>query len=487
MIKLFNKISFLIIFLSVQHFVVLHAQEPVIVGSSQEDIAHSIKMYEGKYYIVGTTRKDAQSAQDYYLIRLRSNGTVEKRFRFGFPRHDVGNQVIVDQDGVFIFGSAYDWGFPNVDMHLFKINENGEPDWEKFYGTEYQDLGLNAIRTRDGGFGLIGNSNSQLDGGDFFIVKTDAQGNMQWQKMFGPKYVDYGFSLVENNSGEFVLAGTENGFYLPTQTDFVTHDSDALLIKIDKEGNELWYKKFGGTSHDWAKDIIIAPEDGYFVCGSTQSFGAGSFDVLLMKLDENGNEIWKRTFGGPEFEYGEKLTLGADGNLYIAATSASFSNDHKPDHYIIKTDLDGNTIWTKVLGTDDSDYTSALLATPDSGIVFTGWTKNGSIGKADIVFYKISKDGDTEVISGIEPFDSTTSVVLYPNPAGESFNVDVISPSKDDFTFTMYDLNGHKLIQKTVPPNHKTEVVHGLTNGVYFYRISGKSSTTFVGKVMVQH
>jgi hypothetical protein len=486
--SLASKLAFIfVLVLKTAIFNPVFAQEPIVIGSDQEDISHALKAYDGKYYIVGTTRKDAQSAQDYYLILLQSNGTVEKRFRFGFPRHDVGNQVIVDKDGVFILGSAYDWGFPNVDMHLFKMNGDGEPEWERFYGTEYQDLGLNAIRTNDGGFGLIGNSNSQLDGGDVFFVKTDAEGNMVWQRLFGPKYVDYGFSLVENSAGEFVLAGTENGFYLPTQTDFVTHDADALLIKTNANGDQVWYKKYGGTAHDWAKDIILAPGGGYYVCGSTQSFGTGSFDVLLMKVDENGNEIWKRTFGGPEFEYGEKMVLGADGNLYIAATSASFSDNKKPDHYIIKTDLDGNTIWTRVLGTDESDYSSALIATPDSGIVFTGWSKGGTIGKTDIVLYRLSKDGDTRVISGIQSVDSTTSVLIYPNPARESFNIDITSPTNEDFTLTLYDLNGRELLKRMVPSNQKNRINHGLTSGVYFYRAEGNASTIYVGKLIVQH
>ncbi len=486
--KRIPKVFCLLVLISISaSFSRIRGQEPLMTGTPQEDKAFSMKSYQGKYYIVGTTREDAQSAQDFFLIILNSNGTVDKQFRFGFPRHDVGNQVIVDESGVFILGSAYDWGFPNVDMHLFKMNEYGKPEWEQFYGTEYQDLGLNAIRTSDGGFGLIGNSNSQVDGGDVFFVKTDAAGNKIWQRMFGPKYVDYGFSLVQNDAGEFALAGTENGFYLPTQTDFVTHDANVLLIKTNDKGEQLWYKTYGGNSHDWAKDIIQAPDGGYLVCGSTQSSGAGSFDVLLLKVDEDGNEIWKRTFGGPEFEYGEKIVIGADGSLYLAATSASFSENCTTDHYLIKTDLDGNTIWTKVAGTGESDYTSGLVATADSGVVFTGWTGNGTIGKTDIVFYKLSKDGNIEVISGLEAIDSTTSVLIYPNPSRERFFVEITSNGNEDFNFTIYDLNGKELLTEQLPSNQKTEIFHGLNNGIYFYRAQGNSSTIYVGKLIVQN
>jgi hypothetical protein len=375
-------------------------QKMMFLGSSEEDIAHSLKIYEGDYYIVGTTRIDSKSPTDHYLIKMNRNGDIEKKITLGFPRHDVGSQVIVDDEGIFLFGSAFDRGFQNVDMHLVKMNNKGKPLWEKFYGTNYQDQGFNFIRTSDGGFALIGYSNSPEDFGDLYFVKINKDGDPEWEKFFGPKYVDYGFSLIENRSGEFLLAGTENGFYNPTQTDFLTHDADILIIKTDNNGEQIWYKTFGGDSHDWAKDIIEFPGEGYLVCGSTQSYGKGSFDIFLMKIDENGNELWMKTFGGHEFEYGEKLQQGADGNIYIAGSTASFSDNGNPDHYIIKTDTVGELIWSATPGTKGSDYSSGLAATPDSGAVFTGWSTEGEKGKTDIVFYKISKDGELQSLPG---------------------------------------------------------------------------------------
>ena len=464
-----------------------NGQERILLGSPQQDFANSMKMYQGKYYIVGTTRKDAKSALDYYLLQLRSNGSVEKRTVYGFPRHDVASQVWVDDKGIFILGSAYDHGFPNVDMHLVKIGDNNNAEWEQFYGTEFQDQGFNIIRTSDGGFAMIGFSNSRTDFGDMYFVKTDDKGNLQWQKFFGPPYVDYGFSLVENQQKEFILAGTENGFYNPTQTDFLTHDADILLVKTDSNGEQIWYKTFGGNAHDWAKDIIAAPDGGYLVSGSTESYGAGSFDVFLMKIDEDGNKLWMKTYGGPEFEYGEKLQIGADGNIYISATSASFSANGKPDHYIIKTDPSGEVIWTKVLGDEGSDYSSGLVATPDSGVVFTGWTTAGEIGKTDIVFYKLSKNGDPQIISSILPADSVTSVIVYPNPASRQFTVETITADDTAFTFSLFDSKGKKLKQEILQANTKTAIQFAAQSGTYFYRVEREGASVQTGKLIIRN
>jgi arginine repressor len=319
-----------------------------------------------------------------------------------------------------------------------------------------------------------------------YIVKANSEGEMEWQNFFGPSYVDYGFGLVENNLGELILAGTQNGFYNPTQVDFLTHDADILLVKTDSSGNQIWYKTFGGNAHDWAKDIIAAPDGGYLVCGSTQSYGQGSFDVFLMKIDEDGEQIWLKTFGGTEFEYGEKLVSGADGNIYISATSASFSEDGKPDHFILKTDADGELIWSKTFGSDGSDYSTGLVATPDSGVVFTGWTNAGELGKTDIVFYKLSKDGDTQVISSILPADSVTTLVVYPNPSAQQFTIEPITADTTELSFLLFDLGGKQIFQKTIQPNTKNAIQLNVESGTYIYRVERDGKLIQSGKQVIR-
>lgn len=484
--RILKLIITVVLLLNINWALKLHAQERITFGSVQEDIAHSLKIYNGKYYIVGTTRKDAKSALDYYVVQLRSNGSVEKEYTFGYPKHDVANQVVVDENGLFVLGAVYDGGYPNVDMHLVKLANNGEKEWEKYYGTQYQDMGFNIIRTRDGGFAMIGFSNTQEDGGDMYCVKTDDAGEVKWEKLFGPPRVDYGFCLVENDNEEILFGGTENGFFNPTQTEFQTHDADIFIVKTDKNGNKLWSKTYGGDKHDWCKDIIAAPDGGYFVSGSTQSFGAGSFDIFLMKIDENGNELWMKTFGGSAFDYGEKLQMGADGTIFIAGTSASYSLNHKPDHFIIKTDIEGNEIWAETFGTDQSEYTTGLVATPDSGVVFTGWYNAGEIGKADLVFYKLSKEGKTQIISNITPFDSVSSVVVYPNPAKQHFTVEVISPSNNKLDFILFNALGQRVLKKKIDANTKNDIRNRYKSGMYIYRIENEGVVLRSGKLMIQ-
>lgn len=475
-----------IFLLCVTQFFSVFAQNELYFGTQFESMAHALKFWDGKYYIAGSTRTDLKNAKDYYVLILNPDGTVEKEIIYGFLRHDTGSGIWVDDQGIFVVGSAYDWGFPNVDMHLFKIENDGETDWEQFYGTQYQDMGFDISRTSDGGFAMTGYSNTQFDGGAVYLVKTDSRGNLQWEKFFGPKYVDYGFAIVENSTEELILAGTENGFHNPTQTDFMTHDADILVIKTDNNGNQLWYKKYGGRSHDWAKDIITAPDGGYYVSGSTQSFGAGSFDVFLMKIDEDGMQEWFKTYGGSEFDYGEKLTLGADGNIYISGTTASFSDNLKPQHLILKTDPDGNLIWQKTLGGPESSYSSGLAATPDSGVVFTGWTKNGPADFTNIVLYKLTKDGETELISSTSPeMDKLISVSVFPNPANQEFKVIVNDTANRVFSFTLTDLTG-RIVYRTKLETGTNHIENsGIADGVYVYTITTDGKKLQSGRIVI--
>ncbi len=465
-----------------------NAQTPLRIGSGHENIAHSMAIYNGQYYIAGTTRKDTTSAKDYYILILNSEGGVKKEIKHGFLRHDVASRIHVDHQGIYIIGSAYDFGFPNVDMHLFHFNQEGLLEWERFYGTQYQDMGFGLTRTSDGGFALLGYTNSQIDGGDFYLVRTDASGNLLWENTFGPDYVDYGFSIIENQAGELIMAGTENGFFNPTQTDFKTPHSDILIIKTDAAGKQIWYKKIGGTDHDWARDIVESPDGGYYICGSTQSYGSGNFDIFLARINENGDLIWLRTFGGTHFDYGEKLALTDDGHIYIAGTTSSYTNDLNPDHILIKTDMEGNQVWQKVLGSENSDYTGGLAVTEDQGVIFSGWTRKSLKGDTDIVVIRLKKNGEMDFISHLAPDNPMEeNIKLFPNPSSGTLKIDLKECHSTSVHLNLTNLQGSMVFSVDLTSGMDHTIESGLATGVYLYAISLDGIIRYSGKLIIQN
>jgi len=465
----------------------LCAQNAIYIGSVEEDIANSIFQYENHFYILGTSRKTSKSSTDYFVLMLDENGRLKKEYLFGGHHGDVGKDIIVDESGIYLLGKTWDGGYPNNDMFLHKLDFDLNLNWSKFYGGEKNDLGHKFIKTSDDGFAMVGFNRTVDDFGDVYIVRTDKNGEILWENHFGDRYIDHGFSVVENENGEFIIAGTKGGFYNPTSTDYLNSDADIYIIKTDALGQEVWQKTYGGTSHDWAKDIIQAPGGGYFVCGSTQSEGAGSFDMFLMKIDDEGNQLWLKTYGGNNFEYGESLQISRDDNLFLLGTTASYSDNKKPDHLLIKTDLDGEIIWENTYGGEGSDYSSSLVCTADSGCVFTGWTDQGIFGKKDIVLFKIAKDGEPKILSENIPSNRETQIYVYPNPAKYYINVEVISDNDNPLLFSLFDTNGRRVIEKTVEANSEKKIQVKNKSGIYFYRVKEGAKIIHYGKLIIQN
>lgn len=465
----------------------ISAQEGLFFGGPTEDIANSIYLYENNYYLLGTTRKSDKSATDYYVLRLNSNGSVKDEFVFGGEHRDDGQHILVNDKGIFVFGKTWDGGFPNNDMLLTKLDFSGKEIRKKYYGGSHNDLGHKFIFTKDDGFALVGFNRSVSDFGDVYLVKADKDGEMIWENHFGDRFVDHGFDVIENDAGELIVAGTKGGFFNPTSTDFLNHDADIYLIKTDSQGQEIWQKTYGGTGHDWAKKIIKVPGGGYFVAGSTQSDGAGSFDFFLMKIGEDGNEEWFKTYGGLDYDYCETVQLSADNHLYLFGTSASYSQNFKPDHFLVKTDLDGNLIWLSTYGGEDSDYGTGLVCTPDSGCAFTGWTMNGELGKKDIVLYKILKNGDTGIVSAIPPLnDSINQIQVFPNPVKKKLSVIIDTKIDTEFDFLLFDIRGTLVYQHKVEPQILNTLQLNFSSGLYFYSIQSNTRKIFSGKLVFQ-
>lgn len=468
-------------FFSFQNF----GQNVVYHGSAEEDIAKSIVQFNEYFFISGTTRKDSKSSTNYYVLQLYPNGSLKKEFEFGNPHYDTGFDILADENGIYVLGQSWDGGYGNNDMFLHKLDFTGDRIWSRFYGGDHNEIGHRFIKTRDGGFALAGHNRSLNDFGDMYLVKTDIDGEMLWENHFGERYVDHAFNLVENKTGEIVLVGTWGGFFVANCCDFQNPDADIFVVKTNDKGQKIWEKRYGGPAHDWAKDIIAAPNGGYLICGSTQSQGAGSFDVFLMKIDEDGNELWFKTYGGIDFDYGESMGISEDQNLFLLASSASFSENSKPDHYLIKTDLEGNVIWEKTFGNEGSDYSSGLVCTNDSGCVFTGTTSDGTIGNKDIVFYKIAKTGEALLVSAIPPVsDSIEQILVFPNPVTNNFTVFIDTKVSSDFQIRLYNLTGQLVYTKNIEPNLKTIHQPRLSRGLYLYTIHNKNELVFNGKLI---
>ncbi|MFQ5753718.1 MAG: hypothetical protein ACE5HI_17145, partial [bacterium] len=141
---------------------------------------------------------------------------------------------------------------------------------------------------------------------------------------------------------------TDGGYIVAGRTkSFGAGDSDLWLIKTDASGSQVWAKTFGGSSTDWASSIQQTIDGGYIMAGSTESFGAGDYDIWLIKTDASGSQVWARTFGGSDRDHAFSVRQTTDEGYIVAGNTESFGAD---DVWLIKTNASGNQVWTQVFG-----------------------------------------------------------------------------------------------------------------------------------------
>ena len=223
-----------------------------------------------------------------------------------------------------------------------------------------------------------------------------------WEKTFGIILNNYGSSVQQTTDGGYIIVGSTC-----TDSNSVSHFYDVYLIKTDGSGIEQWHKTFGGFSAEGGDDVKQTADGGYIITGSTASFGNGGYDVYLIKTNSNGDSLWTKTFGGIEFDVGYSVQQTTDGGYIITGWTESFGVDGK-DVYLIKTNSNGSQQWTKTFdGTWvwGDDVGRSVQQTTDGGYIITGYTEfDWSCSNV----YLIKTDGSGNVTS-------TFNISINPN------------------------------------------------------------------------
>ncbi len=301
---------------------------------------------------------------------------------FGGAGDEWAFSVIQTSDGGYaIAGYTNSIGAGNMDFWLVKTDSLGNQQWNKTYGGVGYDWASSVIQTSDGGYAIAGSTYSSRDRGyDFWLVKTDSSGNQQWNKTYGGTYHDYASSVVQTIDGGYVLAGITNSFgdggyaFSGFRDVFIVGNADVWLVNTDSFGNELWNRTFGGPNDDGAFSVIQTIDGGYAVAGNTYSFSAGNnTDCWLIKTDSSGNELWNQTFRGPKDDFGYFAIQTSDGGYALAGITNSSGYGYE-DVWLIKTDSYGNRIWDKTYGRALNDEAYFVLQTEDDGYALAGST-----------------------------------------------------------------------------------------------------------------
>ena len=341
-------------------------------GSSVESGWSGQQTIDGGYIILARTDSYGNGDSDAWLIKTDSQGNEEWNHTYGGVSFDLGISLHQTTDsGYVITGwtlTDNSWG---DDVWLIKTDTNGDTLWTQTFGGSGDDRGRSVQQTTDGGYIITGSTVSFGNGQqDVWLINTDSNGDSLWTKTFGGSEADIGHSVKQT---------TDGGYIITVETDsYGNGNTDVWLIKTDPDGDSLWTKTFGGSEADIGHSLQQTDGDGYIIVGETRSFGNGQADVWLIKTDTNGDSVWTQTFGGSDAEEGYSVQQTTDGGYIITGLTRSFGNGNF-DVWLIKTDSNGDSLWTQTFGGDDYDKGHDINQTSDGGYIITGNTSvNGS-------------------------------------------------------------------------------------------------------------
>ncbi len=326
------------------------------------------------------------------------------------------------------------------DYWVVKMDKPGKMQWQRTIGGSGDDNLKSVIQTSDGGYALIGESSSNISGEktensrggtDYWLVKLDSLGRIQWDRTFGGSGYEYIDNVVQTTDGGYILAGSSESYISGDKSESTRGYFDYWVVRLNKKGDKVWDKTIGGTDYEFCSPIELTTDGGVIIGGFSQSNISGEktensrgfYDYWLVKLDRYGHIKWDKTIGGSDNDFGRGLKQTDDGGYIMTGSSySSYPSGDKTDYgrggadyWVVKLDSKGNLLWDKTIGGDaDDNEVWCLEKTSDGGYIFGGNSYSGISGektesnRGDADYWVVKIDG-----SGNKIWDKTIGGTGY--------------------------------------------------------------------------
>jgi hypothetical protein len=452
----------------------------------------------------GNKAEDNHGDLDYWIWKMKENGEMDWQKSFGGSGFDLLQSIKNTSDGGFILagtsssskGSQKKENCKGLsDFWVIKLNAAGDEQWQRTIGGDGQEELLCAFQTKDGGYILGGSSSSsphsittsKIDekslttdlytkseksrgNMDYWIVKLNKEGAVEWQKTYGGQYSDTLRSLEQTSDNGYVLAGYSNSPISGDKTESGKGVGDYWILKIDDKGVIQWQKTYGGDGDDQPYVIHQTKDGGYIVGGNSNSSNAltteggivgNGTDYWILKLDEEGSVVWSKTFDFGKVDILTSLVENNDDTFLIggharnSATRAGGGGlaskavglvvkekDGINDYIALKINEKGEEIWSKTVGSGGEDILRKLIETRDGGYLMAGTSngtskdKNSNIGSNDFWVVKLKDKTKLEKVKA--------SIEAIPNPVSTYTNV-IIGYDFNKGTASVVDMLGRTL------------------------------------------
>jgi len=439
-------------------------------GSGDEYGSTCIQTSDGGYIAAGTTDSYGAGGYDIYIVKTNEYGDTLWTKAYGGTGDEVSSDIIHSSDGGYaIIGRTNSFGEGSNDCYLIKINQSGDTIWTKTYGGTGNENAYRIVQTADNGYIITGNSESYGPvTGSIYIIKINTLGDSLWMRIYYKQDVNTGYDIIQTLDDNFLIGVT-------LSNTVSTHD--FMLLKINPIGDTLWTRVYDKGGDDWLSSVVELSNGDIVVSGKTNSIGYGGDDVFLSRYNSNGNEIWFKTFGGSDDDLGGKIILTNDSCIVFSGTTYSFGNG-SCDVYLIKTNLDGDTIWTKTYGGINFDMGGgSILETNDNGFITGGITESFGNG-IQMYLVKTREDG-----FALTNECNYSDLKVFPNPSNGFVNVAFQPEFAFPLSYSISNIEGKTIFFGIL--QHKSQTITIPKKGVYIITFH-KNEISFSKSIIVE-
>lgn len=466
--------------------VVLKAQPPAKFfcryGGSGYDVAYGvIQTFDGGYAVVGSTSSFGQGNTDMYLMKLDSLGNRKYDKAYGGVSNETAKGVIQLIDSNLVMaGYTSSSGVGGYDVYLVKTDKNGNLIWQKTIGGADWDFANSIKQTSDGGFIICGTTYSFGYGNaDGYVIKTDIDGNVQWSKTFGAQKDDEFKSVIQTSSGNYVLTG-----YTKSYTDSL---GDGWIFHLNQTGDSIYSVTVGGSYYDCFNNVIELNNGNLYYAGENKSYKNGVNSVNWQYMTNNANvQQMNNYIGNTNTERYNSSAQGLNGNIITVGYNQYMGNNSDGNIHVYN-----NGLWYVAyypFGIEKTDELLAIAPTKDKGFVTVGKCFGNTSLLDDILFAKLDSMGNygASIVGINEQNQELNSILIYPNPTNDYVIINITSSTiSTENSYQLVDMNGKEVLFGSVTNQKAMLDLESISSGLYFLKIYNKQTLLQCSKISV--
>jgi hypothetical protein len=411
------------------------------------------------------------SDQDIYLIKTDAYGDTVWTRTYARQWTEIPEVILETEDNNYLLaGHAVTRTGPTLmDALLMKIAPNGDLIWTKTIGVRDDGEQIYDMRpTADGNYILCGEYDEGFIDIYYYLLKINASGDSLWSAKYNPAAGDQarGRAVVPTDDHNFVIAGYVNR----------DNNNSAHVARVDSNGQAVWSRTWDFEGAEYLSDIQKTADNGYIVSGYTNSHGAGNLDYYLIKTNSQGDSLWTRTYGGASSEFCYVVEQTADEGYIMAGYGSSFGHGSL-DCYLVRTNSTGDTLWTRSYGGTGQDDSYELKLTSDGGFVLAGGTYSFGFG---LNSYLLKLDGEGMVTAVSDDIMTHPRKYYlgqnYPNPFNPITKINYELQITNYVDLSIFNILGQKvatLVSERQPAGYYQVRwdAAGYASGVYYYQL----------------